>query len=250
MINKNITATKYLLVNTAMKKIEFYQGSRLVKSYPAAVGKPTTPTPTGQYKVATKIYHPGKELGTRWIGLSIPDGNYGIHGTNKPSSIGKAVSNGCIRMYNKDIEELFPRVNIGTPVIITASAEYTAPGKKHTSAGYQQEPDSKDQPPPAEAPEPAVENTWETAEKHPEYPEYDTALPTEETQTEKQPESKETGQTPVEGFEYIVKPGDTLWSIARSHGLPIRQLIEANNLENPNWLYPGQKIFIPRKKTF
>lgn len=50
------------------------------------------------------------------MGLSKP--HYGIHGTNKPSSIGKAVSNGCIRMYNKDVIELFNIVPIGTVVKI------------------------------------------------------------------------------------------------------------------------------------
>ena len=44
-------------------------------------------------------------FGTRWMGLSKP--HYGIHGTNNPSSIGKAVSLGCIRMYNRDIEIIF-----------------------------------------------------------------------------------------------------------------------------------------------
>ena len=54
----------------------------------------------------------------RWLGLSIPSGNYGIHGTNNPSSIGKAVSNGCIRMYNRDVTELSKTVPLGTPVKI------------------------------------------------------------------------------------------------------------------------------------
>jgi lipoprotein-anchoring transpeptidase ErfK/SrfK len=50
------------------------------------------------------------------MGLSRP--HYGIHGTNRPSSIGKRVSKGCIRMYNRDVENLARYVGIGTPVII------------------------------------------------------------------------------------------------------------------------------------
>ena len=50
--------------------------------------------------------------------LVLGDGNYGIHGTNKESSIGKDVSYGCIRMFNKDILNLFQEVEIGTPVTV------------------------------------------------------------------------------------------------------------------------------------
>jgi lipoprotein-anchoring transpeptidase ErfK/SrfK len=50
--------------------------------------------------------------------LSAPNGDYGIHGTNNPSSIGKAVSNGCIRTYNNNIIELYNLVPVGTPVKI------------------------------------------------------------------------------------------------------------------------------------
>ena len=77
------------------------------------------------------------------MGLSIPHGNYGIHGTNNPSSIGGYVSNGCIRMYNHDVEELFPRVSIGTPVeIISGKGEVArqnnpAPKLKKLPAGPQ-----------------------------------------------------------------------------------------------------------------
>jgi hypothetical protein len=48
------------------------------------------------------------------MGLSIP--GYGIHGTNVPSSIGKAASHGCIRMAKKDLEELYPMVEVGDTV--------------------------------------------------------------------------------------------------------------------------------------
>ena len=51
--------------------------------------------------------------------LTLSGGEYAIHGTNNPGSIGGFVSYGCIRMYNQDITDLFDRVNVGTPVIVT-----------------------------------------------------------------------------------------------------------------------------------
>ena len=57
-------------------------------------------------------------FGTRWIGLSVPFGTYGIHGTNKPWSIGRLESQGCVRMYNRDVEQLYRWVKVGTPVHI------------------------------------------------------------------------------------------------------------------------------------
>ena len=51
--------------------------------------------------------------------LTLSGGDYAIHGTNDPSSIGGFVSYGCIRMHNQDITDLFDRVSVGTPVIVT-----------------------------------------------------------------------------------------------------------------------------------
>ncbi len=50
--------------------------------------------------------------------LTLRGGEYAIHGTNRPASIGGFVSHGCIRMYNSDIRELYRLVAIGTPVIV------------------------------------------------------------------------------------------------------------------------------------
>ncbi|ASP33285.1 L,D-transpeptidase [Labrenzia sp. VG12] len=49
--------------------------------------------------------------------MTLSNGNYAIHGTNRPGSIGRAVSYGCIRMANHDIQDLYQRVGIRTPVI-------------------------------------------------------------------------------------------------------------------------------------
>ena len=73
-------------------------------------------TPTGNYIIINKAPNPGGPFGTMW--MSISKIHYGIHGTNDPSSIGKYVSKGCIRMHNRDVEELAKTIPIGTSVTI------------------------------------------------------------------------------------------------------------------------------------
>jgi lipoprotein-anchoring transpeptidase ErfK/SrfK len=51
--------------------------------------------------------------------MTLSGGEYAIHGTNRPESIGKFASYGCIRMLNDDITDLFERVNVGTQVVVT-----------------------------------------------------------------------------------------------------------------------------------
>lgn len=60
---------------------------------------------------------PGNPMGVAAMTLS--GGEYAIHGTNAPNSIGGFVSHGCIRMYNQDIADLFGRVRVGTTVVVT-----------------------------------------------------------------------------------------------------------------------------------
>jgi hypothetical protein len=99
------------------------------KVYRVAVGKETTPSPTGTFTIMDRVenptyYHegqvippgPGNPVGTRWIGLARK--GYGIHGTNVPRSIGKAASHGCIRMRRRDLEELFAELRSGDQVQI------------------------------------------------------------------------------------------------------------------------------------
>ena len=105
-----------IIVHIAQRQLELYEGNRLIQYYPIAVGRGATPTPHGRYTIVTKSVYPGGIFGSRWMGLSIP--HYGIHGTNNPASIGQAVSKGCIRMHNRDVDTLFQRVVIGTSVII------------------------------------------------------------------------------------------------------------------------------------
>ena len=116
-----------LLVSIADRKLVVMEGDHVLKVYAVAVGKPSTPSPTGQMRIINKVvdptyYHQGKvippgksnPLGDRWMGLS--EKGYGIHGTNVPSSIGKAASHGCIRMAKRDVEELFDFVRVGDVV--------------------------------------------------------------------------------------------------------------------------------------
>lgn len=85
------------------------------QSFPVAVGKFETPSPVGDWKIIKKGKWSGG-FGTRWLGLNVPWGIFGIHGTNKPWSIGSFESHGCIRMFNQDVEEIFQWVRVGTPV--------------------------------------------------------------------------------------------------------------------------------------
>ena len=128
----------HIVIDLSQCKLYFYKGTRLVATYPVAVGQPAYPTPTGHFYVIEMVKNPTwtppnspwaagavpippgetNPLGPRWIGTSAP--GIGIHGTNEPSSIGSHISHGCIRMYVPDVEKLFEMVTVGMPVIIRA----------------------------------------------------------------------------------------------------------------------------------
>lgn len=107
-----------ILIKVNERILEVHNNGEPFKKYRIAVGKSETPTPIGEWNVVWKDYDWGTGFGTRWMGLNVPWGIYGIHGTNKPWSIGRFASHGCIRMRNKDAEELFDWVAIGTEVKI------------------------------------------------------------------------------------------------------------------------------------
>lgn len=100
----------------SVRRLTLFDGNTALRQYPVAIGKPSTPTPEGNYAIATKILNPGGVLGSRWMGLNFDA--YGIHGTNAPWKIGQMVSNGCIRMHNANVEELFHLIAVGCPVLI------------------------------------------------------------------------------------------------------------------------------------
>lgn len=111
-----IYLAKWIDISTSKHQLKLFDGNRLIKTYPIAVGKMLSPTPTGTYTIINKDPNPGGPFGVLWMGLSKP--HYGIHGTNNPASIGHDVSQGCIRMYNHDVLDLSSRVSIGTGVVI------------------------------------------------------------------------------------------------------------------------------------
>lgn len=123
-------AAPSIVVNLPSRTLSLLNDGSLVKVYSVAIGSPATPTPLGAFKIFNKEvnpswYPPGKDyriasgpdnpLGYRWMEFSP---TYGIHGTNRPASIGSVVSNGCIRMNESDVEELFDQVPLGTLVTI------------------------------------------------------------------------------------------------------------------------------------
>ncbi|WP_234122004.1 L,D-transpeptidase [Clostridium hydrogenum] len=107
-----------ILINTNTHSLILFNNNSIYKTYTVATGKPSTPTPKGTFKIINRAINPGGPFGARWLGLNAPNGDYGIHGTNNPSSIGKSVSNGCIRMFNDQVIELSNLVPIGTVVTI------------------------------------------------------------------------------------------------------------------------------------
>ncbi|HHY11272.1 MAG TPA: L,D-transpeptidase family protein [Firmicutes bacterium] len=108
----------HLEVDTEKAELKVLAGDTVWKTYPVAVGKWATLTPVGEWKIVDKGFESGGAFGTRWMALDVPWGGYGIHGTNRPWSIGSYASLGCVRMFNEDIEELFELVSIGTRVRI------------------------------------------------------------------------------------------------------------------------------------
>jgi len=111
-----------ITINLDKRRLYFSVPGRPTKTYPVAIGKASTPTPLGNWTIVAKAVDPGGPFGVRWMRLSVPWGGYGIHGTNNPKSIGKAVSHGCIRLYNEDVIEMYDQTPLGTPVMIMGRA--------------------------------------------------------------------------------------------------------------------------------
>jgi len=123
-----------LVVDLSDRKVYVYRKETLLTSYPVAIGQAGWETPTGNFQVwhrrrnpewmhpiTGEVIHSGEHnpLGSRWIGFW-SDGHteLGFHGTNQEALIGQAVSHGCIRMRNQDVEALYERVEDGTPVVV------------------------------------------------------------------------------------------------------------------------------------
>ncbi|PDT90476.1 hypothetical protein CO669_09855 [Bradyrhizobium sp. Y36] len=139
--------------------LKAYEGSgRLVAFYPASIGSPDRPTPTGALKVTgtdeQPTYHynpeykfksvksrkpfeikpgPNNPVGSYWIGLSAQ--GYGIHGTAEPDRVSKSASHGCVRLTNWDARVLGENVKRGTPVVFLDAPMESSSKQRGTAAG-------------------------------------------------------------------------------------------------------------------
>ncbi len=130
----------WITINKSKNILTLYEGGKPVKKYPVAIGNPSTLTPSGKFTIVNKVVNPAwggggyakpikggspsNPLGYRWMGLSIKGGSsYGIHGTTDPYSIGTYASHGCIRMFNFDVESLFPKIPMNIKVFIGTEEE-------------------------------------------------------------------------------------------------------------------------------
>ena len=127
--NQAAPAPHKVLVSIPDRKLAVLENGTVVADFEISVGAADSPSPTGEFKIISRVAHPtyyhegtvippGKQnpVGTRWVGLS--QKGYGIHGTNAPKSIGRAASHGCIRLRNRDMEKLFGMLHIGDVVEI------------------------------------------------------------------------------------------------------------------------------------
>lgn len=132
---QNIFMDRKVVINIPSRTLWVYEGSQIIRYFPVGVGRPGFMTPVGKYAIISKVTDPGWEnpympqgkvrlapgdnnpLGTRWMGFyQKSGGEYGMHGTDNPASVGKFSSHGCVRMKVKDAEALFDLVDMGTPV--------------------------------------------------------------------------------------------------------------------------------------
>jgi lipoprotein-anchoring transpeptidase ErfK/SrfK len=118
-----------MLIDKSQSTLILKSNEELIKTYAVATGINNS-TPVGNFKIVNKLVNPTwykdgttipagspeNILGSRWLGFDLA--GYGIHGTNDPASIGKQVTQGCVRMSNQDVEELYTIVPVGTEVSI------------------------------------------------------------------------------------------------------------------------------------
>ncbi|MGC7846386.1 L,D-transpeptidase family protein [Desulforudis sp. 1088] len=181
-----LDSTATVNINIGARRLMVFRGSGSLGPFPVAVGKPATPTPVGTFSILNKIVNPGGVYGSRWLGFTTQ--GHGIHGTNRPQSIGHAVSNGCVRMYNRDVETIFPVVAVGSPVIVVVSSG-SAPHPVFNPAPAQPRPGGGDR-------------------------------------------------------VHTVRPGESLYAVARLYGTTVEAIMRANNLSS-TIIYPGQQLVVP-----
>jgi LysM repeat protein len=123
------TAPFSILVDKSQNTLILKTDEEIIKTYIVSTGKNNS-TPTGNFRITNKLIKPTwfkagvvvpagspeNILGSRWLGFDLP--GYGIHGTTEPQSLGKQVTQGCVRMSNSDVEELYTIVPVGTEATI------------------------------------------------------------------------------------------------------------------------------------
>lgn len=131
-LSKTVTRMNFpyatcIIIDKSDFKLYWVKDNNLVKTYPIAIGRPGMETPIATWRIGAKYYtDPGSVYGPRKmrmyrkVGSSFVFTAYNLHGTNQPWVIGTKASHGCIRMYNRDVLELFPQVPMGTMVITRA----------------------------------------------------------------------------------------------------------------------------------
>ena len=128
------TRDEGVVINIPECRLYLFRGGTIRAVYPVAVGLPTWQTPVGSFTVTSRVENPAwymppdmaerenvqreiipagpdNPLGDFWIGTSL--NHTGIHGTNSPMSIGRALSHGCLRLYPEHIKALFDEVTKG-----------------------------------------------------------------------------------------------------------------------------------------
>jgi len=118
-----------ILVDKSQSTLILKADEEIIKTYIVSTGINNS-TPVGNFKIVNKLVDPTwfkdgtaipasspeNILGSRWMGFDLA--GYGIHGTNEPATLGKQVTQGCVRMSNQDVEELYTIVPTGTEVAI------------------------------------------------------------------------------------------------------------------------------------
>ena len=137
IVSREVDADKRSLLNLGRRQISVVRQGQTLGPWPVAIGDPKTPTPSGMFKVENMMINPqyqstksGKvhpkrgpqsPLGHRWIGfLRSGPNQFGIHGTPWPHWVKTraAVSNGCVRMLNAHVQQLYDHVEVGMAVEI------------------------------------------------------------------------------------------------------------------------------------
>lgn len=128
----------FVIVNKANNKLAFIKDGQVVEIFPVGTGRSNELTPEGLFTFVVKAkdpYYrkknipggdPRNPLGSRWMGfdaLNTDGRTYGVHGTNQPWSVGKYISNGCIRMRNSDVERLYELIPLQSKILVTMSSK-------------------------------------------------------------------------------------------------------------------------------